>query len=667
MADPRLQWKELRGPDFRDAILASRSAGDALNSAFESADSILGRYEAGKIRKNDFEVAQELAGIRTEEDYDQWLSAGGLRGRQVGADTLSLVSGGRKTVLGFANDRSITNDRDARLAIAEAVEGDRAREYQYGYDRRNELANMSGLIVDADLEGQQYGRQPGSTTGWGHIDYKNQGATRNKPISDQLAGATAFLGDMGITMQVHSGGQDGKGEGDRRTGSTRHDHGNAGDVEFYDKSGRKLTPKNPNDQLLLQEIFNNFAVNGITGVGYGDDYMGEGRFHIGYGSNAMWSSTKSGQPVDPWLASTWAKAQNYAAAGGASTAKTVGNGTGRNEGIYADTYRGGIGGSANAKLAAALGGSTFLSPQDIAGILDRSYGAMDIGQGFLNDEADARLKIDTALAQEANLDAANRIMADPDNVTIPEMFDAVDALGLPASETNAMRALIQEQVNNDPRNMPDPTQSEANNIVSEIIGQEIAAQNHAAQVDPQTQRINRIADFTENPAEALENALGGADFFKSNEAGAWGNFFGGGDGPYTRQKLDNLIHEYARKANVTPEIAAAAMYEAFNPDPTSLLGYNSNTLKNQFANSFLGGDKVLSLIEQDFTEEKLRDAREKKSTGRLTEARYKSIENQMGVLTSKRLKAAQKGEPTEKYDKAIAKLQEELKNALPNR
>ena len=80
------------------------------------------------------------------------------------------------------------------------------------------------------------------------------GATRNDPLDPKLIGAMSFLGDMGITMDVISGGQEAAGEGGARTGSVRHDHGGAGDVDFY-KDGRKLDWNNPADMPILVRSF----------------------------------------------------------------------------------------------------------------------------------------------------------------------------------------------------------------------------------------------------------------------------------------------------------------------------------------------------------------------------------------------------------------------------
>lgn len=141
-------------------------------------------------------------------------------------------------------------------------------------------------------------------TGNDWLKYSNQGATRNDPLDPKLIGAMSFLGDMGITMDVISGGQEAAGEGGARTGSVRHDHGGAGDVDFY-KDGRKLDWNNPNDMPILVQIIQTAKANGVTGIGAGDDYMGAGRFHVGFGNPGVWGAGGKGANAPDWLRSAY--------------------------------------------------------------------------------------------------------------------------------------------------------------------------------------------------------------------------------------------------------------------------------------------------------------------------------------------------------------------------
>jgi hypothetical protein len=142
------------------------------------------------------------------------------------------------------------------------------------------------------------------------LKYSNQAATRNDPLDARLVAAMSFVGGMGITMDVISGGQEAAGEGGARKGSVRHDHGMSADVDFY-KNGRKLDWNNPADLPVLQEIVRGAKSRGVTGIGAGDDYMGPGRFHVGFGAPAVWGKGGQSANAPAWLV----EAYNGAAAG----------------------------------------------------------------------------------------------------------------------------------------------------------------------------------------------------------------------------------------------------------------------------------------------------------------------------------------------------------------
>lgn len=141
-------------------------------------------------------------------------------------------------------------------------------------------------------------------TGNDWLKYSNQGATRNDPLDPALVSAMSFLPGLGIAMDVISGGQEAAGEGGSRTGSTRHDHGKAADVDFY-KDGRKLDWNNPDDMPILVQIVQTAKANGVTGIGAGDDYMGAGRFHVGFGNPGVWGAGGKGANAPDWLRSAY--------------------------------------------------------------------------------------------------------------------------------------------------------------------------------------------------------------------------------------------------------------------------------------------------------------------------------------------------------------------------
>lgn len=170
-----------------------------------------------------------------------------------------------------------------------------------GQRQQNALATYGGptnaaasAMVDHD-----HSQHAGQTHGeW--LRYANQSAIRNKPLSENLVSALSFLPELGIEMEVFSGGQDEKGSGGARTGSIRHDHGDAADVLFF-KDGRKLDWANPEDLPVFEEIVRRGRSNGITGIGAGDGYMRPGSMHIGFGAEAVWGAGGSGANAPEWL------------------------------------------------------------------------------------------------------------------------------------------------------------------------------------------------------------------------------------------------------------------------------------------------------------------------------------------------------------------------------
>lgn len=249
------------------------------------------------------EVAQSLLGRATDTrpDAGGWASVltKGLLGYKSGADNR-------------AADAAITANADASQQSIAAMLGGLTGGGAYPQAVASGQSPTSSVATGLPLA--QVATTP-LPEGVEWLDYRNQGATRNKPLNESLVNAMSFLPEMGVTMRVVSGGQDAKGEGNRRTGSTRHDHGNAADVDFF-IGDRKLTPKN--DAAILSQIVQRGKANGITGWGEGDDYMGSGRIHLGYGSSGVWGAGGSGKNAPSWLVNAYNTP--YAPANNAQTA-----------------------------------------------------------------------------------------------------------------------------------------------------------------------------------------------------------------------------------------------------------------------------------------------------------------------------------------------------------
>lgn len=135
-------------------------------------------------------------------------------------------------------------------------------------------------------------------TDW--IRYANQGATRSLPLNSRLIEAFSFLPELGLSMEVFSGGQPAKGSGGRRVGSTRHDHGNAADV-FFRRGSERLDWANPEHRPLFADIVQRARAAGVTGFGAGPGYMQPGSMHVGFGSPGVWGAGGRGANAPDWL------------------------------------------------------------------------------------------------------------------------------------------------------------------------------------------------------------------------------------------------------------------------------------------------------------------------------------------------------------------------------
>lgn len=108
-----------------------------------------------------------------------------------------------------------------------------------------------------------------------------------RSVLDQAAAAA------GVQAVVYSGGQSPAGSGGPRTGSTRHDNGNAADL-YLMKGGKKLSDTNPEDRAIMAKFVSAAVAAGATGVGAGHGYMGPSNIHVGFGKQATWGGA-------PWI------------------------------------------------------------------------------------------------------------------------------------------------------------------------------------------------------------------------------------------------------------------------------------------------------------------------------------------------------------------------------
>lgn len=132
------------------------------------------------------------------------------------------------------------------------------------------------------------------------------GKVRNLPISDRLRSvllAAADDADIDV-IRVTSGGQ--PASGPHRTGSHRHDNGNAADLQLI-AGGRTLDFTDPSDLPIVERFVSAAASYGANGIGAGVGYMGPTTLHVGFGNSSsdtkqvVWGAERAGANAPPWL------------------------------------------------------------------------------------------------------------------------------------------------------------------------------------------------------------------------------------------------------------------------------------------------------------------------------------------------------------------------------
>jgi hypothetical protein len=139
-------------------------------------------------------------------------------------------------------------------------------------------------------------------------------ATRHLPITQQLRDILSKAADAaGIDLvRVTSGGQ--PPIGPDRTGSHRHDNGNAADLELW-RDGRALNFTRPDEKPIVEAFATAAAASGATGIGAGIDYMGPKTLHVGFGSKAVWGAGGKSANAPDWLRKAVMKGWDGAAGG----------------------------------------------------------------------------------------------------------------------------------------------------------------------------------------------------------------------------------------------------------------------------------------------------------------------------------------------------------------
>lgn len=152
---------------------------------------------------------------------------------------------------------------------------------------------------------------PGERMSAGRVEEIQQqvAKVRKQPITNALRRVLeTAAAAAGVNVTVTSGGQPNIRTGSRnRVGTTRHDDGNAADLDLYViENGKKrlLSDVNPQDRAIMARFISAAVQAGATGIGLGGPtgardkdgnpiytYMGSSKIHVGFGPPATWGGS----------------------------------------------------------------------------------------------------------------------------------------------------------------------------------------------------------------------------------------------------------------------------------------------------------------------------------------------------------------------------------------
>jgi hypothetical protein len=183
---------------------------------------------------------EQVAFVQWELDNTETKAANRLRSTNDAATAAAIVD--------QHYERSSGAHRSKRMEYASSIAGN-VESFTNNPNAGSPLSptsSMDGTYAGSGKGGTTVSGQEFRGTNGGMADLKmtNKSATRNDPITDDLRSklqeSVYAVYGPGYSVEVYSGGQEAAGEGGHRVGSTRHDHGNAGDVYVVGPDGKRV-------------------------------------------------------------------------------------------------------------------------------------------------------------------------------------------------------------------------------------------------------------------------------------------------------------------------------------------------------------------------------------------------------------------------------------------
>lgn len=568
MADPRLQWRALEVSQPNVAGLM-QGANDSLMAAGEAAKGILTSYQKGAELKAENELARRIGG-RTQEELTEMFNSGAFDDLNLGETGLSTLNSAISGRAGVDNTNSIVRDRDGRLTIARNQDSRAGEEFGWARDNRNDALarrdwerNNAGLFIQGEENAFTSGLAPASlvrTESGGNFAARNdaEGAGGNGHFGRVQFGRARFAeaqaaGAVPEGMTIEAFGQD--------------------------------TPESRAAQIQAEQWHFEDIQNRINSAGL-DQYIGQtiGGVEI----------TRDGMVAMAHLGGFGGLRQFLETGGRYNPADD--NGTSLSD--YARTHAGNTSGPSaqpfsptninrgGSNYARAMAESGLFSGQEALTAIDPLRTAATQGQSLID-------KNNEEIVDELTSTANQEILANPEIVTIDQARDAVFADDrFTATENEQRYRQIRDLIEDDSNRLRPAVADSELAVTDSIIDTTVAAAERANESNPvdallaDSQRLaaTDTATVGQNVADRLRIGQDG-----ENPGGIGGML--GFESGFDVNRLDAMIEDAARRNNVTPEIAAAAMIRAFERDPTG-----RNTLDRRFNKEKV--DELIGQIDQ---------------------------------------------------------------------
>lgn len=153
----RLTIEQVRAPDLTGTSQIIANAGQAFQTGLESAEGILGKYQEGRQKNADQDILAQVAGIKSEDELAAFLASDAISKSPLSNDMQNTILGLRDSVLGQNQQRADTAQTRSSTAISQAAEGRTSALYQDAVNVRDATRGLTGQILAAQAEGEQYG------------------------------------------------------------------------------------------------------------------------------------------------------------------------------------------------------------------------------------------------------------------------------------------------------------------------------------------------------------------------------------------------------------------------------------------------------------------------------------------------------------------------------